>query len=240
MSEEPDTAIKIKDLSFSYGKPRTEVFSGFSLSIEAGKVACLLGHNGAGKSTLLRLVYGLLRPTSGEVAINKRVVGSHSRVFLLSGSFGFNSELTLRQNLRFRSLLLGTPVEDGFVRRFGLEDQLGVPLKTLSSGLLTRANLVSGLALDPALVMLDEPTNSIDPMTWELLAQELKLRRERGMSAVVVTHDLSFSREVADRLVVLQGGRVVADERDPRSLSEGDLRAFYLRHTEGVGGGSDA
>lgn len=240
MSEDPDTVIDIKDLSFAYRKPRVEVFSGFSLSLGAGEVTCLLGHNGAGKSTLLRLVYGLLRPTSGGITINKRVVGSHSRIFLLSGDFGFNGELTLRQNLRFRSLLLGAPVEDGLVCRFGLEGQLGVPLKALSSGLLMRANLVSGLAFGPTLVMLDEPTNSIDPMTWELLVRELKLRREHGASAVVVTHDLSFAREVADRLVVLQGGRVVADEHDPRSLSEGDLRASYLRHTEGMGGGSDA
>ena len=66
MSEDPDTVIDIKDLSFAYRKPRVEVFSGFSLSLGAGEVTCLLGHNGAGKSTLLRLVYGLLRPAGSS------------------------------------------------------------------------------------------------------------------------------------------------------------------------------
>jgi ABC-type multidrug transport system ATPase subunit len=211
MSEDPDTVIDIKDLSFAYRKPRVEVFSGFSLSLGAGEVTCLLGHNGAGKSTLLRLVYGLLRGRRpAGVVINKRVVGSHSRIFLLSGDFGFNGELTLRQNLRFRSLLLGAPVEDGLVCRFGLEGQLGVPLKALSSGLLMRANLVSGLAFGPTLVMFDEPTNSIDPMTWELLVRELKLRRERGASAVVVTHDSlvrSRGRRPTGRAAGRSGGR---------------------------------
>jgi len=230
--------IEINDISFSYRKPRTAVFTGLNLSIEAGRITCILGHNGAGKSTLLKLIYGLLQSQSGTIVIDRSHEVSYENIFLLSERFGVNQELSLKQNLEFRCHLLGKNssrvLSSPLIGQFRLTDHMNKPTGKLSAGFFMRANFVAGLALGPSLIMLDEPTNSIDPATRELLLNMLIDQRNIGTTVVLVTHDLEFAYEVGDRLIVLDEGKIVVDDDAPRKVALQEFRDQYIKFTEQV------
>lgn len=229
-------AVEMVDVKFSYRRPRTEVFRRLSLSFSPNDITCILGHNGAGKTTLLKLIYGTLRQESGAVRIDSSRIADYSEIFLLSEKFGVNQELSLRQNLTFQCKLRQREVDQviahPYVQDFKLRRELDKPTGNLSSGYFMRANIVAGLVFQPSLVMLDEPTNSIDPATRSLLLSTLKKQKENGVTMLIVTHDLDFAYTLGDRLVVIDEGEVVIDDNQPRNASLEDFQERYLRFTE--------
>ena len=228
--------IEVNSVTFAYRKPKTNIFRELSLSFKDGQITCILGHNGAGKTTLLKLLYGILRQQAGQIRIDRNRVPSYRHIFFLSDRFGINQELSLRQNLIFRCQLFRVDVDavlsHSYIRDYKLLKHLDTPTGKLSAGYFTRANIVAGLVFGPSLLMLDEPTNSIDPATRELLMHTLRQQRESGVSVLLVTHDLDFAYAVGDRLLVIDEGEIVVDDSQPRTSDLEDFRQRYVHFTE--------
>ncbi|NEG54498.1 ATP-binding cassette domain-containing protein [Bifidobacterium sp. SMA15] len=214
-------AIRVRDLTFGY-KRNKPVLEHVDLDVPEGQSLGILGYNGAGKTTLFSLVTGLLRPWHGSAAINADVFHSMRDVFQLTESGNLAMNMTIRENLRFRAMLYATrddphPIDLGhldtlpMVRAFELQDHLDKKAKELSTGLRKRAGLMAGLLLDPKLILLDEPTNAVDPITRQLLIDLMRQLKADGRTILTITHDLDYCRQVADRVVVLDDKRIVRD-----------------------------
>ncbi|WP_316670141.1 ABC transporter ATP-binding protein [uncultured Propionibacterium sp.] len=231
--------IKVNDLSFSYARARESVFSSFSWTVDRGECIGILGHNGAGKTTLLKLLYGVLRPSRGSVQINIHDVASYREIFLLSGRFGLDRQVSLHENLEFRRRLFGTAGFDDlkgyWMDRLGFTEYAHKRIFTLSAGLEMRAQLVAGLCLNPRLILLDEPTNSMDPATRETVISLLNGMRAEGRTCLFVTHDLEFARRVSSRVMILHEGAIVVDDPVRGSVSPEEFTKRYLHVTEGRG-----
>lgn len=214
-------AIRVHDLTFGYRWNRP-VLEHIDLDVPAGQSLGILGYNGVGKTTLFSLITGLLRPRHGSATINADVFHSMRDVFQLTESGNLAMTMTVRENLRFRSMLYATrdnphPIDlehlDDLpmVRAFELQEHLDKKVKELSTGLRKRAGIMAGLLLDPKLILLDEPTNAVDPITRQLLIDLMRQLKADGRTILTITHDLDYCRQVADRVVVIDDKRVARD-----------------------------
>lgn len=214
-------AIRVHDLTFGYRWHRP-VLEHIDLDVPAGQSLGILGYNGAGKTTLFSLITGLLRPQRGSATINADVFHSMRDVFQLTESGNLAMTMTVRENLRFRSMLYATrdnphPIdlehldELPMVRAFELQEHLDKKVKELSTGLRKRAGIMAGMLLDPKLILLDEPTNAVDPITRQLLIDLMRQLKADGRTILTITHDLDYCRQVADRVVVIDDKRVARD-----------------------------
>ncbi|KFI98822.1 ATP-binding cassette domain-containing protein [Bifidobacterium stellenboschense] len=194
------------------------------LTVPQGQSLGILGYNGVGKTTLLNLMIGLLRPQQGRCAINAALVPAMRDVFEMTELGNLIDTMTVRDNIRFRAMLFADPksghrfdmaalADQPLVKAFELGDQLDKKVSELSSGLRKRAGIVAGMLFDPHVIMLDEPTNSIDPMTRKLLIDYVNELRADGRTLLTVTHDLDYCWKVTDRIIVLDHGRIVEDAR---------------------------
>lgn len=231
--------IVVSDISFSYTKKAPSVFNNFSWTVDRGECVGILGHNGAGKTTLLKLLYGVLKPSHGEIQINVHDVASYREIFLLSDKFGLDRQVSLRENLEFRKRLFKIDdyddLENYWMDRLNFAEHANKRIAALSAGLEMRAQLVSGLCLEPRLILLDEPTNSIDPATREAVISLLNEMRAEGRTCLFVTHDLEFARRVASRVVTLQDGDIMDDDHICDTFSLEEFTRRYLHMTEGAG-----
>ena len=214
-------AIRVHDLTFGYRWNRP-VLEHINLDVQADQSLGILGYNGVGKTTLFSLITGLLRPQHGSATINADVFHSMRDVFQLTESGNLAMTMTVRENLRFRSMLYATrdnphPIDlehlDDLpmVRAFELQEHLDKKVKELSTGLRKRAGIMAGLLLDPRLILLDEPTNAVDPITRQLLIDLMQQLKADGRTIFTITHDLDYCRQVADRVVVIDDKRVARD-----------------------------
>jgi phospholipid/cholesterol/gamma-HCH transport system ATP-binding protein len=198
-----------------------EVLRDVSLDIAAGQTLVILGESGCGKTVLLKTMIGLVRPTSGDVLFEGRSLPrmgdrdlAHLRTrygFVFQGAALFDS-LSIADNLAF-PLREHTRVSEAEVRQIveSLVDEVGLPRATLakkpvelSGGMRKRAGLARALALDPQVVLYDEPTTGLDPIMSDVINELiLRVKGRTGVTSVVVTHDMHTARKVADRIVML-------------------------------------
>jgi polar amino acid transport system ATP-binding protein len=217
-------AIEIRDLHKSFGK--LEVLKGIDFSVDPGQVVCVIGPSGSGKSTLLRCVNLLEQPTSGRVILegveltdrDVDIDAARRRVGMVFQQFNLFPHMTALQNVMIsqRRVLKRSKVEAEKIARENLE-KVGVsdkcdsyPLQ-LSGGQQQRVAIARALAMSPDLMLFDEPTSALDP---ELVGDVLTVMRklaEEGMTMLVVTHEMAFARDVADRVVFMDGGVIVED-----------------------------
>ena len=193
-----------------------------SLSVGPGEIHALVGLNGAGKSTLLKLAVGMLRPQSGLVVVDSDSdadAARHGHIghigHLIENPFAYR-ELTTRANLALSARLHGirrpeiAGVVDGALTEFGLARYAAVPARQLSLGNKQKLGLASALQHHPRLVVLDEPTNSLDPRAVILLREVLRRRARRHRAAVLVSsHHLDEVARIADRVSVINHGHIV-------------------------------
>jgi polar amino acid transport system ATP-binding protein len=215
-------AIEIHDLHKSFGD--TPVLRGIDLSVEAGEVVCVIGPSGSGKSTLLRCVNLLEEPTGGTIRVAgvevtdpdcdidavRRRVGMVFQQFNLFGHLRVQENLTIAQRrvLR-RSRAAADQVATTNLARVGLAEKARAYPAQLSGGQQQRVAIARALAMGPELMLFDEPTSALDPeLVGEVLAVMRGLAAD-GMTMLVVTHEMAFAREVASRVVFMDGGRIV-------------------------------
>jgi osmoprotectant transport system ATP-binding protein len=198
-----------------------------SLSLEACTTTALLGRSGSGKTTLLRMVNGLLLPTSGNVKVNGSVIDSTTDMVALRRGFGYVIQetglfphMTIERNTGLALELDGRSKAEIAERSRQMLDLAGLSFDQLrarypwqlSGGQRQRVGLARALALDPSVLLMDEPFGALDPLTRSEMQTMLKGLLERvGKTVVLVTHDLEEALYLADRIVFLDGGAVVAD-----------------------------
>ncbi|MBT1182194.1 ABC transporter ATP-binding protein [Bifidobacterium sp. CP2] len=215
------TAVRVTDMTFGYRRNKP-VLEHIDLDVPAGQSLGILGYNGVGKTTLFGVITGLLRPQHGSATINADVFHSMREVFQLTDSGNLSANMTVRENLRFRAMLYAThddphPIDlkhlDALpmVRAFELQDHLDKKVRDLSSGLRKRAGIVAGMLFDPKLILLDEPTNAVDPITRQLLIDLMRQLKADGRTILTITHDLDYCWEVVNRVVILDDRHLVKD-----------------------------
>ncbi|MFF9687486.1 amino acid ABC transporter ATP-binding protein [Streptomyces sp. NPDC014623] len=223
-------AIDVRGLRKSFGT--LEVLAGIDFSVARGEVVCVIGPSGSGKSTLLRCVNLLEEPTSGTVTVAGVEVTDpdvdidkvRRRIGMVFQSFNLFPHLTALENLTLpqRRVLGRDKAEAGRIARerlarVGLTDKESAYPAQLSGGQQQRVAIARALAMDPELMLFDEPTSALDP---ELVGDVLAVMRslaDEGMTMLVVTHEMSFAKEVADRVVFMDGG-VIVEEGAPEQV----------------------
>ena len=217
-----DNIILVKDLYKYFGDVRA--LNGVSLNVERGKVVVVIGPSGSGKSTMLRCINFLETPTSGEIWIDGKKLSGDSKqlntvraeigmVFQLFNLFPHLSALeniTLAQTVvRKRSKKEAEEKAIALLKKVGIPEKAGSYPDNLSGGQQQRVAIARALAMDPKVMLFDEPTSALDPeMIGEVLDVMKALARE-GMTMVVVTHEMGFAREVADRVIFMDEGKIV-------------------------------
>ena len=219
--------VAVDNVFKAFGEQR--VLKGVSLTVDRGETLAVLGRSGSGKSVLLRLIIGLQSPDSGSVSIHGDDIAGLSldqlgvyrkkMGFLFQHSALYDS-LTLEQNVAFplqhhNSGMTASELSDR-VRRLlnevGMEGHLDKMPANISGGMQKRVGLARALALDPEILLLDEPTAGLDPISAsEIDDLVLKLQAEHHMASIVVTHDLHSARTIADRLILLNQGTVAVE-----------------------------
>jgi polar amino acid transport system ATP-binding protein len=225
-------AVVIRGLHKSFGK--LEVLKGVDFEVDYREVVCVVGPSGSGKSTLLRCVNLLEEPTSGRIWVDGvevtdpdvEIDAVRRRIGMVFQSFNLFPHLTVLANLTIaqRRVLRRGPIEAeriarGNLARVGLTDKAGAFPAQLSGGQQQRAAIARSLSMDPKLMLFDEPTSALDPeLVGDVLAVMRKLA-EDGMTMLVVTHEMAFARDVADRVVFMDGGVVVEQGRPAEVLA---------------------
>ena len=235
---ERDAILRTEDLSKDYASFRA--LNQLNLSVAPGEVFGLLGPNGSGKTTALRLLLGFLQPTSGRAWIAGHdcwLDGVHARqhVAYLPGELRLYENMTGRQLIRFLSGLRRTAVNshiDRLARQFDID--IDRPLSQMSSGMKRKVALLQVLAPHVPLVIMDEPTNALDPTMRDELLRQIRAARDEGKAVVFSSHVLHEVELVCDRVGILRQGHLV-HLQDMKELREGRLvRAKFDREPEAL------
>ena len=218
--------VQIRSLHKAFGQQT--VLGGINLDIAKGETIAVLGRSGTGKSVLLKLMIGLQKPDEGTIElfsteITKLSLNELNQVrqklgFLFQQAALYDS-LNVEENVAF-PLRRHTKLNDSDIRekvqqmlaRVGMESDLKKMPSGISGGMKKRVGLARALILDPEIILLDEPTAGLDPITTEEIDELIKsMQEERKITSVVVTHDLHSVRRLADRIVILKAGNVIAE-----------------------------
>ena len=224
---EQDGIIQLRNLTKRFGS-RT-VLDNISLTIERGKTTAIIGPSGCGKSVLIKHFLGLLRPTSGEVYFKHRRIDNlpDSELNKVRLHFGYLFQMgalfdsmTVAENIMFpivqhHKVADMSEVEDivkAKLAMVGLDGYQNYFPANLSGGQRKRVALARAIALNPEVILYDEPTTGLDPIRSDIINEiVLKLQRELGETAVVVTHDMTSAYKIGDRIIMLHNGKIIAD-----------------------------
>jgi linearmycin/streptolysin S transport system ATP-binding protein len=240
--------LDVKHLRKSYGA--LVAVHDVSFSLEAGRLVGLLGPNGAGKTTTVSMIAGLIAPDAGEVLVAGSPLRGDTdpakrRIGLVPQDLALYDELTACDNLRFFGALFGLagrPLHqaiDAALDLVGLADRARDAVKTFSGGMKRRLNLAAGVLHDPDILLLDEPTVGVDPQSRNAIFDNLEELKRRGKALLYTTHYMEEAERLADRIVVIDHGRVIADDTldglqtrlVPASGGRATLEAVFLALT---------
>ncbi|MEK7479068.1 MAG: ABC transporter ATP-binding protein [Patescibacteria group bacterium] len=233
------SVIEVKNLRKEFGK--AVAVDGITFSVEEGTITGLLGPNGAGKTTTIQMLLDIITPTSGEVFVLGKHLREHREEIL--GQINFSSpyvslplNLKVIENLLTFARLYGVKnprkkIEE-LAKFFEITDLLPKRTVTLSTGQITRVNLTKAMLNDPKLLLLDEPTASLDPDIADKTRKLLKqIQKERGITILYTSHNMAEIEELCERIIFLQKGRIV-DDGTPQELVQKygrkDLNEVFL------------
>ncbi|MED5018042.1 ABC transporter ATP-binding protein [Paenibacillus chibensis] len=189
------------------------VVSDISFALSEGSILACCGGNGAGKSTLLRMLAGITRPSSGEIAVNgmrwsENRIAYARQIGYMPDDYLFHHGLTAREMLSFWAALRKVPKSrvSEVLSRVGLEEQANKKVDTFSKGMRQRVLFAQALIGQPVLLLMDEPTNGLDPFWTQEFVKQLKQLREEGCSIIFSTHQLDVAEEAADQVIFMNNG----------------------------------
>ena len=217
--------IKINHLKKTFGN--NEVLTDINQEVKKGEVVVIIGPSGSGKSTLLRCLNLLETPTSGEIifegtaltGLNETKMNQlREKMGMVFQNFNLFPHMTVLENLKVAPIKVkGTPESEAHQTAIKLLEQVGLSDKAeaypsnLSGGQQQRVAIARGLAMGPSVLLFDEPTSALDPETIEDVLDVMKKLAKEGMTMIVVTHEMGFAREVADRVIFMADGEVLED-----------------------------
>lgn len=229
--------LQVYDLKKSYGK--TLALDGVNINVSQGEILVVMGPSGCGKSTLIRCINRLTEPDSGEIFFKDQSVMDMSpqellkfrrRVGFVFQHFNLVKRLTVKENVMFGLVLGGMDSEKAeeiaidALRKVGLQESSASLPEELSGGQQQRVGIARALALNPEIMLLDEPTASLDPiLVGEVLDVMEDLARNAQATMIIVTHEVSFAMKVAHRIILMDHGKIVEEGipeeifREPRS-----------------------
>ncbi|MDY6295036.1 MAG: amino acid ABC transporter ATP-binding protein [Schwartzia succinivorans] len=221
--------IKLKNLHKSFGG--SEILKGIDLEVAEKEVVVIIGPSGSGKSTLLRCINYLEQPTSGTVEVDGIVLDSEANINTVRAEVGmvfqrFNlfPHMTVLDNITLAPMKVrGVSKEEAektaheLLTRVGLGDRGDAYPAQLSGGQQQRVAIARALAMHPKVMLFDEPTSALDPEMVKEVLNVMKKLAEEGMTMVVVTHEMGFAREVGDRVLFIEGGRIL-EEGTPEEI----------------------
>lgn len=216
--------IKLENVHKSFGK--NEVLKGIDLHIEKGQVVVIIGPSGSGKSTVLRTMNYLEEPTSGKVIVDGMDLSDKSKlnevraeVGMVFQNFNLFPHMTVMENLTLAQTKVRKTSSDeakkigqALLDRVGLEDKANAYPDSLSGGQKQRVAIARALAMKPKVMLFDEPTSALDPEMVREVLDVMKSLAEEGMTMVIVTHEMGFAKEVADRVLFVDGGLILEDD----------------------------
>lgn len=223
--------IEVKNLEKSFGD--LHILKGITTTIEKGEKVVIIGPSGSGKSTFLRCLNHLEQPTSGQILFegqdltrmpDKQLYAVREKMGMVFQHFHLFPHLTIRKNITLAPVKLGlmnqqqaNETAERLLKKVGLSDKAEQYPNQLSGGQKQRIAIARALAMNPDVMLFDEPTSALDP---EMVGEVLELMRElasEGMTMVVVTHEMGFAREVASRVMFMDGGKIM-EENAPQEF----------------------
>ena len=223
--------IEVKDLKKSFGE--LEILKGINTTINKGEKVVVIGPSGSGKSTFLRCLNRLEQPTSGKIIFegnditdmsDKQLCAIREKMGMVFQHFHLFPHLTIKKNLTLAPVKLGLKSKEeaekkamDMLKKVGLADKADAYPNQLSGGQKQRIAIARALCMDPDVMLFDEPTSALDP---EMVGEVLNLMKQladEGMTMVVVTHEMGFAREVASRVMFVDGGYIM-EENSPEEF----------------------
>ncbi len=220
--------IALRGLSKKFGE--VSVLKGVDLDVQQGEVLVVLGPSGSGKSTLIRTMNGLVEPSGGQIVIGGKVIAANDRkawqtlredIGMVFQDYALFPHMTVRRNMSIAPMRRGRLTAEQADREaerlldlVGLKHKIDAYPRELSGGQQQRVAIVRALAMSPKALLFDEPTSALDPETVSDVLAVMRDLAGRGMTMVVVTHEMGFAREVADRVVFMDEG-VIVEEGPP-------------------------
>ena len=236
--------IEIKKIQKSFG--HLEVLKSVDFSVNQGEVVCLIGASGSGKSTLLRCINLLETPDGGEIIVHgedimkvKNANSYRSKVGMVFQSFNLFNNMTVLKNCMVAQMKVLKRSEAEakenailYLRNVGMEAFANAPSTTLSGGQKQRVAIARALCMDPEVLLFDEPTSALDPEMVQEVLNVMKDLANEGLTMIVVTHEMGFAKDVADKVVFMDQG-VIVEQGSPEDIfnnpKQERTRAFLSR-----------
>ncbi len=230
MAENNEVKIHVAGLTKDFGENR--VLRGIDIDIHVGEVVCVIGPSGSGKSTFLRCINRLEEATTGQIVIDGESITDHKadvdkirrHVGMVFQQFNLFPHYSVKENIMYAPVELKIQTKQEaeanarrLLERVGLADKIDAMPRSLSGGQQQRVAIARALAMNPDIMLFDEPTSALDP---EMVGEVLDVMRELaqgGMTMVIVTHEMGFAREVADRVIFVDEG-IIQEEGTPAEV----------------------
>ena len=220
--ENTNTDLKIRNLKKSFGK--NKVLNGINFELTEGERVVILGPSGSGKSTFLRCINWMEEPTSGEIIMDgehvtaKNIRKIRRNLGMVFQHFNLINNLTVMENLTLAPVKLHLLSRDAaekrameLLRHIGLPAKAGAYPASLSGGQKQRVAIIRAMMLNPEVLLFDEPTSALDPESIGDVLSLIRELAERGMTIMIVTHEMSFAKEIATRIVFLDKGKIIEE-----------------------------
>lgn len=216
--------IKVENLTKTYQK--NQVLKNISTTFEDGQVVAIIGPSGSGKSTFLRCLNGLEQATGGQITFNDlkvtdpntNIEAVRTKIGMVFQHFHLFPHLTVLENITYAPMTVnGLSKVDAeksgkeLLNKVGLAEKSDAYPSSLSGGQKQRVSICRALAMNPEVMLFDEPTSALDPEMVKEVLEVIKSLAHTGMTLIVVTHEMGFAKEVADRILFLDSGRIVED-----------------------------
>ena len=224
--------IEVKNLKKSFGD--LEVLKGIDKSIDKGEVVVVIGPSGSGKSTFLRCLNGLEEATEGEIYLDGTLINDpgvdinkiRQRMGMVFQHFNLFPHKTVMENLTLAPLTLKLMTKEDaekkallYLERIGLKDKAYVYPSSLSGGQKQRIAIIRSIMMNPEIILFDEPTSALDPEMLGEVLHLIKQLADEGMTMICVTHEMGFAREIATRVLFMDGGKI-AEQGTPEKIFE--------------------